>query len=283
MSKGFQDPYMEPGATVLRNKLGITDRYTLSIREEEFARLRTQELAAEGVTGRFDLEHFSSIHGYIFQDIYEWAGQPRTVNIGKGGTFFARASRIDTEMAEITRSLESENHLKDLSRPDFAKRLAHYYALWNAVHPFREGNGRSTRMIMGQLAANAGHMLDVQRIENGEGQWNEASKRSFNGDLSLVTKVLTHAVRDPRAVLFERAERETALRIYPDLEPVYKALDVATATASSAGMSSKALITFVNALKVEFGKRIDGGLKIFDPVKLAAKVPHQTVTQRLRM
>lgn len=285
MSEGFQDPYMDLGATVLRNKLGITDRYELSLSEEMFARLRSQELAAKGVTGSFDLEHFKSIHQYLFQDVYEWAGEPRIIDISKGGTIFEKCTRIAAATDGIQRSLESENYLKDLSRPEFAKRLASYYKMWNAVHPFREGNGRSTRMMMGQLAANAGWMLDVQRIENIDGQWNEASKRSFNGDLSMVTEVLLHAVRDPRAVLFERADREVALRIYPDLEAAYQTLDAVKDAAMKVGLKDKTLDVFLKATVLELGKRLDDGVRTFDPQQVArpSLSPVKAVVPKIRI
>lgn len=250
MNSGFEDPYVIPGTNVLINKLNLTDNFELSIQEERLSKRRANELASQGITGEFDLEHFKSIHQHLFQDVYDWAGETRVVNISKGGTIFESASRISAAVYGIHRVLEQENFLMDLERREFAQGLAKFYKMWNAVHPFREGNGRSTRMLMGQLAANAGWMLDVQRIENGEGQWNEASKRSFEGDLSLVTNVLEHAVRDPRAVLFERADRRDALRIYPDLEGAFKALDVVQKSLQDQGMTPMKQDIFMKAVEL---------------------------------
>lgn len=269
MNSGFQDPYMDPGASVLRNKLGLTDRTELALAEEKFSRLRTQELAMKGVTGVFDLDHFASVHAYLFQDVYSWAGQVRTINIAKGGTTFEKSSRIPAALDGIHQSLKSENFLKNLERVEFARRLAHYYKLWNAVHPFREGNGRSTRMMMGQLASNAGWILDVTRIDNREGQWNEASKRSFNGDLSKVTEVLTHAVRDPRSVVFEHAERAFALRLFPDLDQAFAASDTCRAVAIQGGMTGKALDVFCRTITRELCNRLDAGVRRFSPADFA--------------
>ncbi len=284
MNSGFQDPYLIPGTNVLINKLNLTDNYELSIQEERLSKRRANELAAQGITGEFDLDHFKSIHQYLFQDVYDWAGETRVVNISKGGTVFESASRIGAATYGIHRVLEQENFLVDLERVEFAEGLAKFYKMWNAVHPFREGNGRATRMLMGQLAANAGWMLDVQRIENGDGQWNEASKRSFNGDLALVAKVFEHAVRDPRAVLFERAEREAALRIYPDLEGAFKALDTVQKTLQDRGMTPEKQDIFMKTFKNQIGTKLDAGVRHFDSaaVSQASIVALQSPTMKIK-
>lgn len=263
MNSGFQDPYMDPGSLVLRNKLGLTDRAVLAEVEEKFARLRSQELAAQGVTGNFDLDHFASVHGFLFQDIYSWAGHCRTVNIFKGGTTFEKASRIPNALTGIHQSLAAERYLQGLSRVEFARRLAFYYRLWNAVHPFREGNGRTTRMVMGQLAAQAGWILDITRIENGQGQWDQASKQSFNGDLALVTEVLIHAVRDPRALAFERMPRDKALAIFPDLASAFAAHESCLDVAARGGMKGRALEVFDHSMRRELSRRLDDGIRSF--------------------
>ena len=259
---------MDPGSRVLRNKFGLTDPIELALAEEKFSRLRSQELTSQGVTGTFDLAHFGSIHGFLFQDVYTWAGQVRTVNISKGGTTFEKASRIPAALDGIHRSLKEENYLQGLGRVEFAQRLANYYGLWNAVHPFREGNGRSTRMLMGQLAAHSGWLLDVTRIDNREGQWNEASRLSFQGDLTRVTEVLIHAVRDPRAVVFERVERDRALRLYPDLESAFVAHGAGREAAVKAGMKGTALEIFDRALRRELARGLDDGVRQFSPTDL---------------
>lgn len=268
MSPGFQDPYMDPGALVLRNKLGLTDRAALAQAEEKFARLRSQELAVKGVTGNFDVDHFASVHGFLFQDIYSWAGHCRTVNIFKGGTTFEKASRITAALSGIHQSLAAEGYLQGLGRTEFAQRLAFYYGLWNAVHPFREGNGRTTRVVMGQLAAQAGWILDISRIENGQGQWDQASKLSFNGDLGMVTEVLTHAVRDPRALVFERMSRDKALAIFPDLASAFTAHDACHDVAARGGMKGRALEVFDQSMRRELSRRLDDGIRSFSEQQL---------------
>jgi cell filamentation protein len=88
-----------------------------------------------------------AIHFHIFQDIYCWAGELRTVDISKGSTRFANISRIEPEADKLFRLLEQENHLIGLPREQFLTRLAHYYGELNVIHPFRDGNGRAQRLL----------------------------------------------------------------------------------------------------------------------------------------
>lgn len=86
MNSGFEDPYVILGTNVLINKLNLTDNFELSIQEKRLSKRRANELASQGITCEFDLEHFKSIYQHLFQDVYDWAGKTRGVNISKGGT-----------------------------------------------------------------------------------------------------------------------------------------------------------------------------------------------------
>ena len=79
--------YCYPGTEVLINKLNIREASDLFQAEKELTYIRLQELQENPITGEFDFSHLKAIHRYIFQDIYEWAGRPRTVEIGKGNPF----------------------------------------------------------------------------------------------------------------------------------------------------------------------------------------------------
>ncbi len=79
--------YCYSNSNVLINKLGIKDKNKLSIIERRLTMLRLFELLKNPIQGKFDLEHLQSIHSYIFQDIYEWSGKIRTVDIAKGNMF----------------------------------------------------------------------------------------------------------------------------------------------------------------------------------------------------
>jgi cell filamentation protein len=107
------------------------------------------------VTPTYDLHHLREIHRRIFGDIYDWAGQIRTVAIAKGATF-CLPQYIESSAAVIFDDLRDENYLRGLDRDAFTGRLAHYLGEVNALHPFREGNGRAQRAFFGQLTLDAG-------------------------------------------------------------------------------------------------------------------------------
>jgi hypothetical protein len=153
----------------------------LSIQEERLSKRRANELAAQGITGEFDLDHFKSIHQYVFQDVYDWAGETRVVNISKGGTVFESASRIGAATYGIHRVLEQENFLVDL----------------------------------------------------------------------------------------ERAEREAALRIYPDPEGEFKALDTVQKTLQDRGMTPEKQDIFMKTFKNQIGAKLDAGVRHFDSAALS--------------
>ncbi len=192
------DPYLEKTTGVLRNLLGIKDQAGLDIVESSLSFLRTSELSAQPVKGKFDLSHLQQIHKYLFRDIYEWAGQIRTVNINKDAVPFAPVAFIESYSKTLAVALAKEDHLKGLEKSKFVERLAHHYTEFNCVHPFREGNGRATREFIGQLALNAGYELDQTRIDNSKSQWDHASARGRAGNLELIRTVFLQAIRPAR-------------------------------------------------------------------------------------
>lgn len=218
------DPYAYPGSSVLRNKPGIVDAGLLAKFEYEQSAIRIQELQTKPVSGRLDLAHLQAIHRTIFQDVYDWAGEIRTVSISKGSSRFAEPPYIASEAAKLTAAMAAEKNLQGLDKPKFVGRLAHYYAEWNALHPFREGNGRSTRELMGEIARQADYTLDQTRIENSKGQWNEAARQSFAGRLVLVTAIFAKATRPSRSMAFETLSEHEALARHPELAGTYEGL-----------------------------------------------------------
>ncbi len=175
MSDG--DPYLYPGSTVLRNRLGITDAAQLDYRERE---LVTQRISEGTPAGGFDLAHLRAIHHHLFQDVYNWAGELRTVEIAKGGHQFQFRQFIETGMGDVHRRLERADFLRGLTRADFAEAAGQIMGDVNYVHPFREGNGRTQLQYLEQLAAQAGHPLDLARIA--PARWLDASRASHGGD-----------------------------------------------------------------------------------------------------
>lgn len=155
----IDDPYADPASGVLRNPLGITDPDQLVAAEGDITAAAIAELAESPEPGAFDLAHLSRIHRRIFGEIYEWAGEVRTVGIDKGLPF-ALPGHIATSATTVFGDLADEDYLFGLPRGRFVARLAHYFGEVNALHPLREGNGRAQRAFFRQLVAEAGWHID---------------------------------------------------------------------------------------------------------------------------
>ena len=154
------DPYLYPGTNVLKNLRGLTDPELLERFEARQTHRRIAELIDTPVPGGFDVAHVKAIHRHIFQDVYEWAGQFRTVNISKGGHLFGLPAFLEPALRQILAKLATENHLVDLDAEIFADRAAYFLGELNAAHPFREGNGRTQREFIRELGLKAGHYID---------------------------------------------------------------------------------------------------------------------------
>ncbi|HUE02470.1 MAG TPA: hypothetical protein VMR62_23075 [Bryobacteraceae bacterium] len=96
MSRYFDnDPYLDPATGVLNNRLGITDEAVLEQAEADIVATRSYQLSQTPLKGNFDLAHLRAIHGRLFGDVYEWAGELRTIDISKGGARFAHYGHIE--------------------------------------------------------------------------------------------------------------------------------------------------------------------------------------------
>ncbi len=162
------DPYVYPETNVLRNLRDIRDAGQLSKFEAIATTRRTIELEHEPIQGRFDARHLQAIHHHIFQDVYEWAGDFRTVNISKSGDPFAFCEHIVSSLDETFAELKRELHLVDSDPDRFALRGAYYLGEINAVHPFREGNGRAQREFIRELSLHNGLMIDWRQVSREE-------------------------------------------------------------------------------------------------------------------
>ena len=140
--------YCYKGTNVLVNKMNIKDPIALKNYETSVIGLKLMALSKQGITGKFDVSHFVSIHKFLFEDIYPFAGLFRTENIAKDYFQFAEWEYIESELTRLLSELKSENFLANLTKEKFAERLAYYWAELNVLHPFREGNGRTTREFL---------------------------------------------------------------------------------------------------------------------------------------
>ncbi|WP_375668264.1 MULTISPECIES: type II toxin-antitoxin system protein adenylyltransferase VbhT [unclassified Bartonella] len=166
--KGSGDSYTDPETGVMYNRLGIKDKATLQRVESTISYVKSFEFVHTPIGGKFDLNYMKEIHRRLFGDIYEWAGQVRLVDIAKGNSMFASYNQIESYAPKITQKLAKEQYLRGLGAYDFSQRAGYYMGELNALHPFREGNGRTQREFMVQLAREAGYHINWKGIERQE-------------------------------------------------------------------------------------------------------------------
>jgi cell filamentation protein len=175
------------------NKVRLTSYADLQRRETPLALRRLVELQHKPIPGNFDATHLQAIHRYLFQDVYEWAGEIRSVTISKPDAMFPPPQHLKRSLDSLFGELAAERLLKDLSAPVWANRAAYYLGEINAIHPFREGNGRTQREFIRELAWVGGHPL-VWADRTLE-EMIDASKRSFLGrDYSALEHILKTSI-----------------------------------------------------------------------------------------
>lgn len=186
------DPYLYPGTRTLRNKFGLTD----GARLERLERLYAADRAAEGVPrGDFDLAHLKAIHRHLFQDVYDWAGDIRTVEISKGGSQFMLRRFIESGMADVHRRIVAADYFAGLAREAFAAAAGEIMGDVNYVHPFREGNGRAQLLYLHQFCERAGHPLDLRRIDGAA--WLAASIAAHRAEYGPMAEAILAALGEP--------------------------------------------------------------------------------------
>ena len=178
-----------PDYTVLRNRLDIRDAQALEAAERQ---LVAQRLIEAAPMGDFDLTHLKAIHRHLFQDVYEWAGDVRTVEIAKGGSRFQPRRFIAAGMADVHRRIVTAEYFRGSEPDGFAEGAGPVMGDVNHVHPFREGNGRTQLQYLKQLAARAGHAIDLTRIDRAA--WLDASRRSNAGDHAAMMRCIRRAL-----------------------------------------------------------------------------------------
>lgn len=175
---------------VLENKLGITNSADLAKEEEKLSKKRAVELFENGLLSLTDAGSFSSlqkIHEYLFQDIYDFAGKIRTINIAKGSFRFAPVVYLQDAL----------KHIENMPQSTFDEIIKKYVEM-NVAHPFREGNGRSTRIWLDLiLKKELNKVIDWRRVDKND--YLLAMERSPIKDLEikvLLKDALTDDIND---------------------------------------------------------------------------------------
>ena len=156
--------YCYPNSNTLINKLDIKDDKLLQKYEAKITAAKLLALRQKGIIGNFDVEHLNAIHTYLFEDIYSFAGKYSNENIAKGVFRFAEWEYIEPELQRLFKEIKNENYLADLSKEELAERLAYYLSELNVLHPYREGNGRTTREFIRELALKNGYNLNLSKV-----------------------------------------------------------------------------------------------------------------------
>lgn len=174
-----EDPLCYPGTHVLRNKADIEDQDRL----DEFEQLMFDSRAGEALPeGELDFAHYCALHRHFFQDVYDWAGEMRTIRTGKGDNWFCYPEYIESEANRLFGELASHGYLAAAeSKNAFAREAAWLLAELNAIHPFREGNGRIQLVFLTMLTRNAGYELDEGKLR--PEPFLKAMIGSFGGEL----------------------------------------------------------------------------------------------------
>jgi cell filamentation protein len=185
------DPYIDPATGVLINLLGIRDHDALRLAEADIVTARLVQVQRRPIPGEFDVAHLQALHRHLFGDVFPWAGDFRTVNIARSASF-GDWRHVRQYLDQLFAVLRAEHHLQGLDGAKLVHRLAYYFGEVNAAHPFREGNGRTQRAFLGQLARNAGWELRWSRITREQN--NMASEASLAGDLVPLERLIGRAL-----------------------------------------------------------------------------------------
>ena len=179
---------------VLENKLGISDPKELKQLEEKIVPLRTAEIFSSFSSAPFSFQTLKKIHRVMFSDLYPMAGKIRSVDMIKGENQvpFCFTQNIDSEQRRIFTQLKKEHYLSGFGREEFVQKIAWLAGELNALHPFRDGNGRAIRAFLVLLAQRAGYELDYSRVSKDE--LIEADVMGFMGDTEAVVRIYAQIV-----------------------------------------------------------------------------------------
>jgi cell filamentation protein len=192
MYDAVSDSYCYPGTAVLKNRAGLRSQVDLDFFEEEAT---AQRFAEPLPVGKFDLRHLCAIHRHLFQDVYTWAGSLRTVRISKGGSAFCYPENLDRELGRLFVDLAKQKNLSRLDPNAFAEGAAHFLAELNAIHPFREGNGRTQLSFLAALADQAGCPFALERLD--PKAILEATITSFGGSEEPLAGIIRGLIGQP--------------------------------------------------------------------------------------
>lgn len=180
-------------STVLINKFDIRDEKKLAIMEQGLTSIQITKALIEIPFENVDFEFYKMLHKFVFEDIYEWAGKVRTVDLSKKGTAFCPANKIEERAASLFARLKQNNYLKEHSDDEFISEFTDLYCDLNYLHPFREGNGRIQRLFLSMLVSDMGKTLDFSNIDTD--LLMIATIKSVSGDIFLLKNIFKEHIK----------------------------------------------------------------------------------------
>ena len=177
---------------VLFNLAKIADNKILIVFESLKVSKRVEELFEKPIKIK-DSESLLKIHFYLFQDVYKWAGQVRTVNISKDGKQFFDGERFDNAFRYLDTLIADYRKLKKTSKNEIAEKLAEILDNVNYLHPFREGNGRTQREFLRLLALEKGFNLNLNPPDN-KNIYERYILGAIESDLKILSKLLLELI-----------------------------------------------------------------------------------------
>lgn len=181
------------GTTCLINKMDIRDEAELAETESALTLANISLLEQEPIEGNFDFAHYKAIHKFLFDDLYDWAGEIRTVNLSKKGTQFVSADEIEQIGNAIFARLAAVDYFRQDDFDTFVKNITEFYCDTNRLHPFREGNGRTQRVFLTQLIRHAGYTIDFGNVDMDELMI--ATIHAANGVTDYVERIFREAIK----------------------------------------------------------------------------------------
>jgi cell filamentation protein len=188
--------YFIPGTTVLINRIDARTPDALRDAENDLVEARIIALREDpGLLGNrtYDLAYLQAIHRHLFQDVYVWAGDLRTVGIEKDGESFCPPGNIGQPMGHVAAEIHRLKRLTEVPEAALARTVAYLYDYANFAHPFREGNGRATREFFDLLLSERCAGLDWQKADLTElysACHAARAKLDLSGLVSMFTKIL---------------------------------------------------------------------------------------------
>lgn len=181
--------------TCLINKFDIHDEDKLKKVEADITFAKATILESNPISDKFDLEHYKEIHKFLFEDIYDWAGTFRTVDMTRKGTRFCSADQLETTANNCFKRLLNNNLFLDLDREQFVDAIVDFYDVTNMLHPFREGNGRTQRIFIAQLIHHNGYDFDFSDIDSDDLMI--ATIKSANGVTDFLRQLFDENIFEP--------------------------------------------------------------------------------------